>query len=318
MTEDKVLAFIRGSKEEYISGEEISRSLGISRAGIWKYIEKLRRNGYDITALPHLGYRLTHTPDKLIPTEISWGLDTKVMGRTVHCYNSTDSTNRLAYKIAGDGAKHGTVVFAEEQSAGRGRLGRSWSSPKGGIYMSVILRPRLGPQDAQRVTLCAACAAAAAIRKTANLRSEIKWPNDILVNRKKICGILTEMKAEQDRISFIILGIGVNVDPPGHQLPRCATSVRNETKMSGVKVRLAQEILRFLEAYYAKVEKNFGSVIEEWRNFSATLGKRVRVNTHEGMLEGQALDIDEHGALILRLDNGFNKHIISGDVEKCC
>lgn len=317
MVEDKILALIKERGYEYVSGEELSKSLGISRAGIWKHIEKLRKDGYDICASPHLGYKLISSPDILTSAEIGWKLKTKILGKTIYSYRCTDSTNTIAYQLAEKGQKEGTVIIAEEQKCGRGRLGRRWCSPPGGIYMSLILRPSIEPQDAQKLTLCAACAVADAIRKRCRLLAEIKWPNDILINKKKVCGILTEMKAEQDRIEFIILGIGINVNTSLKSLPRGATSISAELKQQTSKVALTQNVLLTLEYYYELMHTHFDKVIWEGRRLSSTLGNRVRVKTHNSILEGLAQDIDEHGALILRLDNGFRLHILTGEIERC-
>ena len=312
--DEKILALMR-DKDDYISGEDLSKELGISRAAIWKHIEELRQEGYDIIAVPHLGYRIASTPDRLIPPEVSWKLNTKIFGKKIYSYKKTDSTNKIAYKLAEDGAGEGTVVFAEEQTKGRGRFSRTWVSPQGGIYMSLVLRPKLEPVKTARITLAAAVAVAEAVRKVTNLPAQIKWPNDVLINGSKAAGILTEMRAEQDAIDFVIIGIGVNVNTPKDGLPKGATSLKEELNVSVSRVELAKRILEMFEARYLELEKGFGKIMEEWRRLSDTLGRRVRIHTHDQALEGQALDVDENGGLILRLDSGFNRHIFSGDVE---
>lgn len=318
--DEKILALIR-DRADYFSGEEISKALSISRAAIWKHIEKLRGEGYDIIAAPHLGYKLVSCPDRLIPEEISWKLNTKVFGKKIYSYKNTDSTNTIAYKLAEDGEKEGAAVFAQEQSLGRGRFRRRWSSPEGGVYMSLILRPKLEPVNMARVTLSAAVAIAEAIIALTGLPVRIKWPNDILINGLKVSGILTEMKAEQDEIDFVILGIGVNVNSAKvgannySPLPAGATSLKEASGHEISKVELAKKILEYCEAYYFRMEDNFADIIDEWRKLSYTLGTRIKVHSHGQELEGQALDVDDNGGLIVRLDTGFNKHILSGDVE---
>jgi BirA family transcriptional regulator, biotin operon repressor / biotin---[acetyl-CoA-carboxylase] ligase len=313
--DEKILALIR-ERDEYISGEEISKKLNVSRAGIWKHIEKLREEGYNIVATPHLGYRFISPPDRLIHTEVSWGLNTKVFGKKIYAFKKTDSTNTVAYKLAEDGEQEGTVVFAEEQGKGKGRFRRTWSSPVGGIYMSLILRPEFEPLNTARVTLGAAVAVAEAVREVTNLSARIKWPNDVLVEKQKVAGILTEMKAQQDALDFVILGIGVNVNIPKNALPKGATSLKEELNGLDVsKVELAKRILELLEGYYARMRDRFDEIINDWRKLSDTLGSRIKVHSHGQVLDGQALDVDENGGLILRLDSGFNKHIFSGDVE---
>lgn len=312
--DEKILALMR-DKDEYISGEEISKELHISRAAIWKHIEKLRREGYDIAAAPHFGYRLISAPDRLIGPEVSWNLNTKIFGKRIYSFKKTDSTNTSAYNLAEGGEPEGSVVFAEEQLRGRGRFRREWISPRGGIYMSLILRPGLEPVNTARITLSAAVAVTEAIREITNLQARIKWPNDILVNKRKVSGILTEMKAQQDEIEFVILGIGINVNNSAGDLPEGASSLKDESGETVSKVGLAKKMLGLLEGYYLKIQDGFSGVIEEWRKLSDTLGRRVKVHAHGRVLEGQALDVDENGGLIVRLDSGFNKHILSGDVE---
>lgn len=313
--DEKILALIRNKEYEYVSGEEISKVLSISRAAIWKHIDKLRHEGYDIAAMPHLGYKLISAPDRLIEPEVSWNLKTKVLGKKIYSYKKTDSTNTIAYKLAENGAPEGTVVFAETQAKGRGRFHRAWESPEGGIYMSIILRPALEPMNTARITLAAAVAVAEAIREATNMPANIKWPNDILINGLKACGILTEMMAEQDSIVFIIVGIGINVNSDAKSLPKGSTSLKEESGSAVSRVTLAKTVLEMFEKNYLNSKKGFDTIIEEWRNLSATLGKRVKLHTQGDIIEGQALDIDQNGGLILRLDSGFNKHILSGDVE---
>ncbi len=312
--DEKILALMR-DKEEFVSGEEISRELRISRAAIWKHIEKLRQEGYDITATPHLGYRFISAPDRLIPSEISWRLKTKSFGKKIYAFKKTDSTNTVAYELAEHGEPEGSVVLAQAQAKGRGRFGREWKSPPEGIYMSLILRPDIEPVRTARITLTAAVAVAEAIREVTSLPAKIKWPNDILINSLKVAGILTEMRAQQDTVDFVILGIGINANNSKTDLPQTATSLKEELNQPVTKVDLAKRILEFLEIRYLKLNDEFSSIMDEWRNICDTLGVRVKVNIHGEVIEGQALDIDENGGLIVRLDNGFNKHILAGDVE---
>lgn len=321
MLDEKILALLREDTASYVSSEELCKLAGISRAAIWKHMEKLRTEGYDIEASPHLGYRLAGIPDSLIPSEIKWKLKTRIFGREVISYRKVDSTNDAAYELAEKGIKEGTVVLAEEQGKGKGRHGRSWQSPpKGGIYMSCVLRPRMAPNEIPRITLLAAVAVAKSIRKATGLDAMIKWPNDILVDGKKVCGILTEMKAEQDSVDFIILGIGVNVNTPARNLPKGATSLKEELRHAGRKtdlsrVEIAKKMLESLESeYHALKEKGFKPIIEEWRRLSAMLGSRIRVVLQNRTFEGLAHDVDPDGSLVVRLDSGVMEKVSSGDV----
>jgi BirA family biotin operon repressor/biotin-[acetyl-CoA-carboxylase] ligase len=177
--EEKVLSLLKGSGSSHLSGEELSRKLGVTRASVWKYMESLREAGYDIEAQPHLGYRLLSSPDRLLPHEIKWGLKTRFIGKDIHAFDVLGSTNVKAYKLAEEGAEDGTVVIAEQQTRGKGRMGRRWSSPKGGVYLSIILRPRMAPTEVSKLTLVAAVSVAESIRSATGIMCLIKWPNDI-------------------------------------------------------------------------------------------------------------------------------------------
>jgi BirA family biotin operon repressor/biotin-[acetyl-CoA-carboxylase] ligase len=217
--------------------------------------------------------------------------------------------------LAENGEKEGTVVVSERQKKGKGRQGRQWSSPKGGIYLSCILRPDIEPREVAKITLVSAVAVCTAIRDVTDARAMIKWPNDILLNKKKLCGILTEMKAEQDKVDFVIVGIGVNVDTPSSALPKTATSLHKETGSALKKVVLTKKILENLEYYLILFRKgHFNKIIDEWHDLSTTIGHHVRVHCHNEDIEGQAVDIDKDGALVVRLDSGIQRRVLSGDV----
>ena len=315
--EEKILKVLKENSDSYVSGEELSRKLKVTRASIWKHMENLRHIGYDIEAQPHLGYKLTGIPDKLLSHEIMWGLKTKVIGKKIYSYASIDSTNNIAYKMAEEGADEGSVIVAEEQKKGKGRIGRSWSSPKGEIYFSLILRPGMVPTEVSKLTLVAAVSVAQAIRELTGISALIKWPNDILVNNKKLCGILTELKAEQDQTSFVILGVGINVNTKPSLLPKHATSITKELGRDFPKVDLMRKLLKNIETHYILFKNNkFKDIIGEWKDLSAILGSRVKVMDKAHNIEGMAIDVDEGGALIVRLDNGLNERILAGDIIK--
>jgi len=314
--DDKILEMFRKNTEQYLSGEEISNELDVTRAAIWKHIEKLRDMGYDIEAMPHLGYRLKGIPDKMLPSEIKHELGTKILGKNIYAYAKTDSTNTLAYNLAKEGALEGTVVVAEQQQKGKGRLGRKWVSPTGGIYMSCIIKPDIGPNEVQEFTLVAALSVVDAIKEVTGVESRIKWPNDIIINKKKVCGILTELKAETDRIDFVILGIGINANVSDKALPETATSIRKELSRRISRIDIIKSLLRNLEKeYFIFKDKGFASLLERIKSLSETIGKHVRVSSHDSVYEGEAVDIDEEGALVIRLDSGIMQRILSGDVS---
>jgi BirA family biotin operon repressor/biotin-[acetyl-CoA-carboxylase] ligase len=321
MHDEKILGVLRNNTDTHTSSDELCRVTGISRAAVWKHVEDLRREGYDIEASPHLGYRLVGIPDSLIPGEIMWKLKTKIIGKAVISYRKTDSTNDSAYALAEKGIAEGTVVIAEEQTKGKGRHGRRWESPPCcGIYMSCVLRPKMAPNEIAKVTLVAAVAVAKAVRSFTGLTALIKWPNDILINGRKVCGILTEMKAEQDSIDFVILGIGINVNTPAASLPKGASSLKEEAgKRSGddgiSRIGLTKAVFEAIDDEYSHLSaKGFKSIIDQWRSMSALPGTRIRVTLPSRTIEGEAHDIDPDGSLIVRLDSGTLERVSSGDV----
>lgn len=315
--ETKILNLLKENSDSFLSGEEISRQLYVSRTAVWKHIQHLKDAGYEIIAQPHLGYRLQAVPDKMLPDEIGYNLNTKIFAKKIISFSSTTSTNDVAYKLAEQGQDEGALVVAEEQSRGRGRMERKWLSPPGvGIYASLILRPKITPIEAGKITLMGAVSIAKIIRKLYGITALIKWPNDVFIENEKICGILTEMNAEQDLIKFVILGMGVNVNNDAAQIPPGATSLKIQTGRQINRIEFFQNVLEELEAHYVKIiHREFDFIIDEWRNLSLTLGRRVKIKRESKNIEGQAMDIDENGALIIRDDFGFSHHILSGDVQ---
>ena len=314
--EDKVLDFLRSSRKGYVSGEEISKKLGVSRAAVWKDIQNLRSLGYEIEAEPHRGYQLTAIPDKMFADEISWQLPTKVIGRNVFSYDSLDSTNDAAFKLGKEGIKEGACVFAEYQKKGRGRLGRHWESSKGkNVLLSVLLRPVLSPSDVSKITLAAALSVARAARSLTGADLGIKWPNDLLFEGKKVGGILTEMDAEADRVHFVVIGIGVNVNESNKDLPSEATSLKEIAGKALSRLDFAKKLLIELEKDYSKFKSgSFDALAEEWENLSVTSGRRVTADVLGRKVHGQAVGIDKDGALWIRKDNGLQERIVAGDV----
>ena len=316
MLDDKILNYFKKHEEGYVSGEDLSHELGISRAGVWKHIESLREEGYEIEAFPHLGYRLISIPDRLTEIELKWQLKTDIIARKIYSYKETSSTNDAAYHLAASGEKEGSVVIAESQTAGRGRMGRFWVSPKSkGAYFSIILRPDILPKEVSSITLFSALSVAKTIREMAGLAAFIKWPNDVLINNKKICGILTEMNAETDKINFVIIGIGININTKEELLPKGATSIMEARGAEISRVELVKGIFKNLDKYYRLFNSGqIAEIIKEYKEFSNFLGKRVQVAYHDTKLEGYAIDVDKEGALILRMDSGLNERVLAGDV----
>lgn len=316
--QEKILDFLR-KKQDYVSGEEISRHLGITRQALWKHTQELKAIGYDIVAVPHLGYRLVSRPDRLFPGEITSNLNTKFIGKKIHYFDRVSSTMDIAMELGIQGVSEGTVVLAESQTKGRGRLSRHWFSPKyKGIYASLILKPKILPGETPVLTLLAGVSICEAIKNICGLEAKIKWPNDIFIYNKKLGGILTELYAQTDAVSFIAVGMGLNVNNDRKDLVSGATSLKEQKKEKVGRIELLQEMLRVLEKNYLDFqEKGSTPIIDKWRHFNITLGRRVRVVLHKDCLEGEAQDIDKDGALLLRKDSGIIEKVVAGDIVHC-
>ncbi len=319
-TDTKILSALR-SNANGVSGAELSRQLGVSRAAIWARIEDLRQLGYEIEASPHRGYRLLHTPDLLHADDLLSRLGTtQIVGRDIRVFEQTTSTNDVTEKLARDGVKEGVVVFAESQTKGRGRLGRTWTSPlRKGLWFSVLLRPCLRPQETTQLTVAAATALRRAILTETGLRPEIKWPNDLLLRGRKVAGILTELTAEVDRVKHVILGVGVDVNLNASDFPpdlrKLATSLKLERGETVLRGDLAVEILRELDRDYMRVcTGDFASLAEEWEAHCTTLGRQVMIQTGDRRIRGRAESLGEDGALLLRTEHGHLERITGGDV----
>ena len=240
-----------------------------------------------------------------------------IFGGKFHYFEKVDSTNRIAKELADDGAKEGTVVICETQSGGRGRLSRTWISPRGGLWFSFILRPQISPKRAPMVTLLTGVAVAKAIRGF-GLDAKIKWPNDVLINERKVSGILTEMDTNSDVVNYIVVGVGINANVDRtvflEELKDRATSLKEELKTEISRIELMQSFLQELEHYYTSFKnKNYECVISEWKRLSGTLGGHVRIETPAEEIEGEAIDINSDGALILEQSDGSKKTIFAGD-----
>jgi len=319
-TDAKILAALRANPAG-VSGADLAEQLGISRAAIWSRIEELRRLEYDIEAGPHIGYRLLHSPDALHADDLLARLGkTKVIGRDIRVFEQTTSTNDVVEKLARDGVKEGVVVCAESQTRGRGRLGRKWISPaRKGLWFSILLRPDLSPQMTTRLTVASATALRRAIKLQTGCSPEIKWPNDILMGGKKVAGILTEMSAELDRVRYVILGIGVDVNLTANDFPpdlrKIATSLRIETGKPASRAELAVNIFRELDRDYALIcAGKFTGVADEWESHCTTIGREVTVQLGARQIRGCVESLDDDGALLLRSEHGHLERIIGGDV----
>lgn len=320
-SKQQVLGELRKRKGEYVSGEELSRRLGLSRTAVWKHIKALQRDGYQISACTRRGYALLTVPDRLYPEEVYAGLKTAWMGRTFYYYEEVGSTNQVAKELAERGAPEGTAVVAEAQTSGRGRLGRGWLSPaRKGIWLSLILRPRVAPWQLPQLSLLAAIGVVSAVKELTGLKVGIKWPNDILSRGKKLCGILTEMRAEVEITQYVILGIGLNVNLDMEDFPEnlrpSATSLKLELGREVPRLPLLKSLLYHLEGWYETWEKEgFTPIRESWKEASITLGRLVRVEAGHKIFEGVAVDIDEEGRLLVQDADGNLQRFTYGEVS---
>lgn len=309
-------------KQQYVSGESISKELGVSRTAVWKHISTLRKNGFQIEAVPSRGYRLVASPETIAPHEIRNQLTSSKIGCRLEYLKQTGSTNADAFRLAEDGAVEGTVVLADCQSGGKGRRGRVWASPPGvNLYCSVVLRPSIMPHEAPQLTFISAVAVARAIELTTTLTPQIKWPNDILIAEHKIAGLLNEMSAETDGINFVILGIGVNLNMTAEQFPEDlrypATSLLLESGAVCDRNRFAATLLNELDRLYTDFLGNgFKNIRREWQERCNANGRRVMVSDSGSTpLSGAFTGIDPDGSLLLQSDDGQLHRITCGDVR---
>lgn len=320
-TKDKLLAGLKQEEGRWVSGELLSNRLGVSRAAVSKHVRKLKADGYIIESSPRKGYVLQKMSDRLLPAEIQEGLDTKIFGtREILYLRETDSTNTRAKALAAAGAPEGTMVVAETQTQGRGRKKRTWFSPLGqGIYASLILRPAIPPSEAPRITLMTAVAIAEAFLALGHSEIRIKWPNDILMNGKKIAGVLTEISTEMDTIDYIMVGLGINVNTPlesfDETLKSQATSIFIETGKEFPRIRLVRAYLQWFEKCYARFhETGFAPIIQRWKELTDLIGQRVMVDVIGRRYHGSVSDVDGDGVLILKDDQDRLHRIFSGDL----
>ena len=316
---ETILSLLKGANT-VISGEVISNRLGISRAAVWTKILALKNRGYVIEAVPSRGYCLKSAPD-LAQDYLLMQIKSDLW-KDIIVYDSVESTNDLAMSLATRGViAPGTVLVADRQTKGKGRLGRTWESPAGAnIYISLLIRPDLEPRDTTMLTVLSAVAGALALRRLCSLPISIKWPNDLVISNRKLGGILTEVRADPDRVALAVIGMGINVNMYGRDLPESirdiATSVRMETKKIHPRNEIIIQLLREFEHWYSILKKEGKKpLLDAWRNNSSTLGRKVNVVMQDISLSGIAEDIDNNGMLILKMRSGKRKTICSGDIS---
>jgi len=319
--EEDIVRALKEDPSAYHSGQHLAQSLGVSRTTVWKRIRKLRKLGFKIEGSPSLGYRLAGLTDLLDPDFVRRLLKTRIIGKRIDYRPITVSTNTDAFALARGDAPEGTCVLADVQTGGRGRLGRKWLAPPGGaILTSVILRPRIPPVHAPMITLAAGVAVNRAIRRVTDLDPHIKWPNDILIGDRKVAGILTEMAAESDRVHFVIVGIGVNVNLEMKDMPdeilQIATSLKIETGRAVSRNYLLISLYQEIEGAYRRfVQQGPPAIVEEWENLARIRGRAISATTATGAkVAGTAIGLDDDGALLIKTGGGAIYRINAGDV----
>jgi BirA family biotin operon repressor/biotin-[acetyl-CoA-carboxylase] ligase len=318
----KVLSFLKSHNTEYLSGQDLSDVLRISRVAVWKHIKKIRELGYKIESKQKLGYRLESNTDMLLPWEITAGLKTKIFGKHAYYFDSIDSTQKQAMKMSSDEASNGTIIIAEKQTSGKGRLGRKWISPKGGIWFSIILHPKFDISVITLFPIASALALSNAIEKTLNIKSEVKWPNDITIKGKKVAGMLVDASLESNKIENLVLGVGINFDVDVKQIEKILRGTPNfygvaslsEQNKTIKPILLVQSFLTELEQMYDLL--NMGDtkkIIRDWTKKSSTIGQNIELHTENGKIKGKAIRIDDDGALVIS-ENNKSRRVTSGDI----
>lgn len=319
----KIVTLLKSHKSEYLSGQDISEPLMLSRAAVWKHIKKLRSLGYKIDSRPKLGYRLTKTTELLLPWEISDGLETTLFGKKIYYFDTINSTQNFAMELATKPQENGTIVIAGKQTHGRGRLNRNWISPSGGIWMSAILHPEFEISTSTFFPIISSLALGIAIEKILKIKPEIKWPNDLTVNDKKVAGILVDASVESGRIDYLILGVGINFRIDAKKIEKTMKNTGNYYGVATVTdknnktnpAQLVQVFLLELERFYNLfLDGKSEYIIKEWTKRSSTIGKTVSITSSNNPIHGKAIKIDNDGALVIS-SKGKSQRVLVGDLS---
>ncbi len=320
-TRDQILSLLRARPGEFISGQEMSDRLEISRAAVWKQVKALSELGFTIESKHSQGYRLLDSPDLLLAADLKRDLHTEIVGRELVTLSDVDSTNSYARNLAENGAAEGMVVIADRQLAGRGRMGRQWVSPGGvNLYTSIILRPDIPVQQTPHLTFLSAVAVAETLRDLCHLEAVVKWPNDVLIGRSKIAGLLNEMSAETEKVHFVILGIGINLNMCADQLPTPinypATSVLIESGETVDRCLFGQTLFEKLDYNYLEFKaQGFGPIRARWENLCNIFNRKVEVDLGKSIIRGTAVGLEDDGSLRIVQDNGELFRVVAGDVR---
>ena len=318
----KVLSFFQTHDSEYLSGQDLSDVLKISRVAVWKHIKKIQTLGYKIESKQKLGYRLIDDTEKLLPWEITRDLKTKLIGKRVYYFEEIDSTQNFAQNIAADKKENGTIIIAEKQTSGRGRLDRKWTSPKGGIWFSLIIHPKFDVSSSTLIPILSAVALSKSIKSVLGIETEVKWPNDITMNGKKVAGVLVDASFQTNSIDYLILGIGINFDIDAKKLEKRLTktpnfygidSLRGKENKTPPKTLLKEFLLQFEKNLFQLDKGEKSTIVKEWTKRAAGIGKKITINTSNGKISGISQGIDNDGALKIKTKNETKK-IYVGDV----
>ncbi len=318
----KVLSFFQTHDSEYLSGQDLSDVLKISRVAVWKHIKKIQTLGYKIESKQKLGYRLIDNTEKLLPWEITRDLKTQLIGKRVYYFEEIDSTQNFAQNIAADKKENGTIIIAEKQTSGRGRLDRKWTSPKGGIWFSLIIHPKFDVSSSTLIPILSAVALSKSIKSVLDIETEVKWPNDITMNGKKVAGVLVDASFQTNSIDYLILGIGINFDIDTKKLEKRLTktpnfygidSLREKEDKTPPKKLLKEFLLQFEKNLFQLDKGEKSKIIKEWTKRAAGIGKKITINTSNGKISGISQGIDNDGALKIKTRNEIKK-IYVGDV----
>jgi len=316
----KILSLLKSHKSEYLSGQDLSDVLKISRVAIWKHIKKIRSLGYKIESKQQSGYKLIDIPDLLLPWEITENLKTKFIGKRAYYFDSIDSTQDFALKIASQDNENGTIIISKKQTGGKGRMKRKWFSPIGGIWMSIIIHPDFDISNTTLVPIATSLALCKAIEKTTKIRPELKWPNDITIKGKKVAGILVDTSIESNKIESLILGVGINFKIKQEKLKKIIINSPNYygattlVKKNESALHLVQQFLYELEVIFQWINSGLTKkIIVEWTKRSSTIGKNISIINDKKIVTGKAVKVDNDGALIIS-KNKKSTRILVGDV----
>ena len=306
--------------DSYVSGQELCRKLGVSRTAVWKNIRSLQEDGYEIEAVTNRGYRLAGVPDTIAEEEVASRLQTERMGRQIRYFSRIDSTNQYAKRIAEEGAPDGTLIIADEQTAGKGRSGRTWVTPPAeAIAFTLLLRPKLSPDRISMVTLVMGLAVTNAVNSLYGVSAGIKWPNDVVIKGRKLCGILTEMSAEVRQVNYIVIGVGINANLTSfpEEIREIATSLKLEMGRDINRAELIARVMTEFERLYAEFEAqgDLGAVMQEYNELCLNAGSKVRVLDPNGEYTGTSRGINSMGELLVETEDGKMQEVYAGEVS---